>query len=527
LAALYYEAGYYKIEISDISVLPNGDKEITLNEGEPAKVAALSVQLLPPDSSIQLNEIISEFTGQVASQATLNDFADDCIAMLSDNGMPFASGQWLDFSLDGNSDIIATFKILPGPRSRVAGPKFTGVKRTKPHLLYKSLTYASGELFSDSRIVESERLINQMPYVDIIAPFTIEPIADGESLYIVHNIQELPSTRFNGAGGLITVKGRETFIGRLDLEFGDILGTGRVFGFIWNRKDSWSGELSLSYLEPYIMGSEFDLKMEIAQLNQDTSFIRSNGRIGLLRSFHSGLAGALWLGLERTVPEHGVFVSPTPDNSGRSTAKIITASFDYDRTNDRQNPRSGHGLSSGVSHKYRTNTVDSSASTNLPRKITSAGFSVRYYAGLSRRVIAALGIHGWGIVSIDGRTPREEVQFIPMGPESSGDRDVLSNLRGYPERRFAAHRYFVATIEPRLLTDNEGRLYAFLDMAYIYLPGQINSSQSNKSDYTFYPGYGLGLTALSTLGQFKIEIGWGKTGFPGDGVIGFGLAGRF
>ena len=32
---------------------------------------------------------------------------------------------------------------------------------------------------------------------------------------------------------------------------------------------------------------------------------------------------------------------------------------------------------------------------------------------------------------------------------------------------------------------------------------------------------------VNVLGQFKLEIGWGKTGFPSDAIFNFGLAGRF
>jgi hypothetical protein len=45
--------------------------------------------------------------------------------------------------------------------------------------------------------------------------------------------------------------------------------------------------------------------------------------------------------------------------------------------------------------------------------------------------------------------------------------------------------------------------------------------------YRFFPGYGFGLVAPTSMGLFKLEIGWGKTGFPSDAILNFGLAGRF
>jgi outer membrane protein assembly factor BamA len=343
-----------------------------------------------------------------------------------------------------------------------------------------------------------------MPYVDIAAPFDIRPFADGDSSYIVYKIRETPSTRFDGAGGFTSGEGRDSFVGRLELEFGDIMGTGRAFGFRWNRKDRWSNELSLNYLEPYLLDSNFDLRIEFAQVDRDTSFIKSSGRVGFSRSFRAGLSGNLWFGVERTVPESN---SAIP----RASARFVEVAFDFDRTDRPANPRSGYGLSSNVGYKYRTNTASDSVALDPPRKITTTGTGARFFLGLRKRFVMAFRAEAWGVVTSDGRVPADELAYL----------GGFEKLRGYAERRFPAYRYFLASIEPRLITGEDSRVYAFVDLA------QINNSQYESSRYKFYPGYGLGAVAPSALGQLRLEIGWGKTGFPGEGVLNFGIVGRF
>ncbi|OGC91008.1 MAG: hypothetical protein A2W25_07985 [candidate division Zixibacteria bacterium RBG_16_53_22] len=504
ITELYRNAGYFNVTIEKTILLSDGDWEVVLREGKPAVVAAVSVEITPPDSMLSFDDLASELTGKDASEGNFNHFAERCIGRMAEMGRPFASGRWREFEMNPDGGITASLRILPGPVSRVAGTIFEGMKRTRPRNLYRMLTYVPGQLYSESRASESERLIDRMPYVDIAAPFEIQPFSDGDTCYVVYHIREVPSTRFNGAAGLASSTGKEAFVGRLDIEFGDILGTGRSFGLRWNRKDSHSSELSLDYLEPYLLQSDFDLRLEISQVDRDTTFIKTAGRVGILRSFRSGLSGSLWLGVERTAPE-------STSDILRSNARSVAAEFDYDKTDNPLNPRSGYGISSSVGYKYRTNMISDSITFDPPRKITTAGMGGRYLLGVSRRFIFALACQAWGVVSSDGLVSRDEFAYL----------GGFDNLRGYAEKRFPAYRYFLASFEPRIITSQGSRVYLFADLA------QIKDSQNQSSDYKFYPGYGFGAVAPSALGQFKVEIGWGKSGFPGEGVLNFGLISQF
>jgi outer membrane protein assembly factor BamA len=502
ISDIYRAAGYYNVEI-EISPESSVGKEISIAEGHPTRIESLVVDAVPPIKGIGFDDLIEDALRNPASEANLNNFAESAIARMAEAGRPYASGQWRDFELTPEGDLNAVFRILPGPKGFVAGSKFSGIKRTRPAYLRRKLAYHVGGTFSETKIIESERAINRLPYVDIAAPYDIEPFADGESLYVVHNVAELPSTRFDGAAGVANSSGKDVFLGRLDVEFGDIVGTGRAFGLRWNRKDRWSNELALRYLEPYALGSLFDFIAEASQADQDTLFIKTSFTAGLRREFQSGLTAGVGVGLERTVPEQAPEIT-------RSTARFARVAFGFDSTDQPDNPRIGYAISSTLNYRLRHNAEDS-ISADLAERITSAGMRLWYYKAFTRRFVVAISAGGWGIISEDGRVAVDELAFLG-GPD---------NLRGYMERRFPAYRYALGVIEPRLLTGKGSRIYAFLDLA------QIKSSQTSSSDYTFYPGFGAGAVAPSALGQFKIEIGWGKTGFPDEGVLNFGLAGQF
>jgi outer membrane protein assembly factor BamA len=504
ITKLYRKEGYFGASVRGISILPDGAKEIELQEGKPSKVARVEIQVSPQDTKVILETLMSELTGKISSEANLNDFAGKCIELMSENGMPFASGHWREFEFDEEGNLSLSYRILSGPQSHVAGARFSGIRRTRRESLRRRLEYAPGELFSETKAAASDKSIDRMPYIDIAGRFEIESFADGESIYVLHQIIERPSTRFDGAGGFVSTKGSESLVGRLDLEFGDILGTGRAFGFNWNRKDKWSNELRVNYLEPYLLNSSIDLRLEASQTDKDTSFIKIVGKAGLLHAFKSGLAGGVWFGIDRTTPEKST-------ETIQSTGQFVTGVFDFDRADEAANPRAGYGISSVINYKFRRNESYDSSRQDYSGKIVSAGTELRYFIGISKRIALALKANAWGIVAEDGRVPLDEMRFL----------GGIEDLRGYADGRFPAYRFAMLSVEPRILTGAGSRIYAFTDLA------EIKSSQYGSSNYRFYPDYGLGVVAPSALGQFRIEIGWGKSGFPSEGVLNFGLVGRF
>ena len=501
---IYRKMGYFQARVERISILRSGEKEIFITEGQAARIESLLVEVPSFGGLLTLDDLVSDFTGRVAAENNFNAFAELCIERFSENGMPYASGEWTRFRYDSPGNIIATFRVLPGPITYLKGIRFGGVKRTRPETLNRLLNIRPGSRYSESDAAGAEKRLERMPYIEVAGPFRIEPFADGDSCVLVFNLRELPSSRFDGAGGLARVGQRSTFLGRADLEFGDILGTGRAFGFLWNRKDKSSSELGIRYYEPFILNSRIDLEIGAFQFDRDTTFIQTGARLGLIHNLGASLTGRIDFTLQRTVPEPG---SDVMSSTGRS----VKVAFDYDRTDYPENPTLGYTISTEVDYKYRTNKGITSDSLDLPTRLTSAGMQARHFLKLGRRFVFASAVSGWGIVSADGITPVDELRFL----------GGFESLRGYTERRFPAYRYFVVSLEPRLIAGPRSRLYIFSDMA------EIKGSQSRESDYEFFPGFGIGAVAPTVLGQFRLEIAWGKTGFPSDAILNLGIAGRF
>ncbi len=503
ILALYREAGYFSARIKSIGADRKGQKSIVIEEKKPSLVDSISVNVVPDSLKAHFKNMINSAKGEVASRDLLDDFADRAVSRLAEYGMPFASGEWSDFRFNAENNLSATLRIISGPRCHISGLIFKRIARTRPETISKVIDLKAGSLYAESKVRDSERNIDQMPYIEIASPFELEIASGGDSCRIIYNIRELPSTRFDGVGGFINTGDRSDFLGRLNLEFGDILGTGRSFGLLWEKKDRFSSELKLDYLEPFFLGSRFDVKFEVFQVDRDSLYIETGGGIGLVYRFGRGSSGGLRFSVKRTEPEPGAEISS-------SISRSVKLDFGFDRTDYIDNPRDGYLVKTEVDYRYRSNRRVIEGD-NPPTELSAVGFDGSYFVKLKGRIVIALRLAGWGIASADGTVPVDEMRFI----------GGFDDLRGYADEQFPAYRYAVATIEPRILSGRRSRAYIFGDF------GAIRSSQSQNEDYRFWPGYGFGLMAPAGIGLFKIEIGWGKTGFPSEAIFNFGLTGAF
>jgi outer membrane protein assembly factor BamA len=502
ILSLYHENGYFSARVENIDFNSRGERRIIIDERKLSRIASIEIDTVPDSAGEFLVGLARQYEDEPATGEILDEFAERAISRLANNGMPFAQGEWSEFDFTGDNDLRARFRIIAGPRCYISGFEFEGTSRSRPGALEKVLNLNIGELYSESRLLDSERSLQKMKYIEIESPFRPQVTGSGDSCRIVYDLKELPSTSFDGAGGLVNTGSKTEFLGRLDLEFGDIAGTGRSFGFKWNKKDRFSNELAIEYSEPFFLGTRFDMNLGVFQLDRDSLYVETGARIGFDYRFSRDLRAAIGLSTGRTEPEEGSSVAA-------SLKRSVDVVFSYDGTDFSGNPRQGYQIRSEIEYRYRSNrrVVEGD---DPPTKLSAVGLDGGYFGRLTGRLVMAFLLKSWGIVSSDGIVPADELAFI-------GGFDVL---RGYTEDRFRAYRYAVVTFEPRIVT-GKGRIYIFGDL------GVIKSSSVRDDDYRFFPGYGAGIVSPTAIGLFKIEMAWGKEGFPSEAVLNLGLVGTF
>lgn len=499
--SLYRKSGYFSASARWME--EDGKAQVLrIDEGAPSVIRNGSIDIFP-DTLASFDDLLDDLTGAVASEDILDNFAQAVVSRLADRGMPFARAEWSSFQIGDDGSLDVTLKVIPGPFCRISDFIFDGISRTRPSTIVRTLDLRTGGIYSEAQVRRSETLIDGMRFLDVVSPFEIEMNRSSDSCSIVYHLKELPSSHFDGAGGYVGVGKKSEFIGRAELEFGDLLGTGRSFGINWNRKDRYSGELGVNYREPFLLGSRFDLTLEVRQVDRDSSYIESSAGARFGYPLGTATSAGVKFGIRRVEPESGT-------NLTSSTSRSVKLEFTHDGTDYPPNPRRGYKVGTAIDYRYRSNRRVVTGD-DPPTQITAVEFSSSEFLGITRRLVLAFGIRGWGIVNADGRVPIDEFRFI----------GGFESLRGYPEQFLPAFRYGIGTLEMRLLSGRKSRAYLFGDF------GAINSSQSRSGDYDFRPGYGFGVLSPTTLGIFRVEISWSENRFPEEAVLNFGLAGDF
>jgi len=499
---LYRDEGCYDVEVTIADSIDFDKKSIIIYEGPLSLIEGLHVTILNDILKMEIDSIARKYLGLPAGLDQLNRFGIDILMLFANNGMPFSRGEWVDFEYSGDSKLTCRFNIVPGPVSSLSAILFDGIKRTKPSTIMKNIDLVAGDPYSETGIKYSEKSIELMKYIEVQSPFNIVSRHDGDSCEVVFHLRELPSTRIDGVGGIVNSKDGTDFLGRLDLEFGDILGTGRGFKIDWLKKDSNSNKLKIGYLEPYFPSDNLDLTLEFYQEDKDSLFLKSGAKVGIFSCFNRTFSGNVWLFVERTESENSLV-------SLSSVTKGVQFGFDLTAVDFRSNPTSGYVLSSDIEYRYRSNS-ETLPGADLPTNISSIGIDSEYYVKNGKKLVGMIGLGGWGILSKNNNIPPDELRYI----------GGFESLRGYAEELLPAFRYIVATVEQRVITGRYSRAYIFGDFGFL-----TNSPANNN--FVFYPGFGMGFQVPSAFGAFRFETAWGKTGFPEDIILNIGFTGNF
>jgi outer membrane protein insertion porin family len=341
-------------------------------------------------------------------------------------------------------------------------------------------------------------------------PKVIEHGSEGVSLLI--SVTEGTHNSFDGIVGYLpatTAGGTNTVTGLVNLQFGNILGTGRRLSTRWYRENQSNQEIELRYTEPWVADFPLQASGAIFQRQQDSSFVkqRVEGDVEVLLSDEVSI-GAMF-SQSSVVPTAGFGASVTPE----SRVTSFGATFRYD-TRDRQaNPREGV--------LYATDYIRGTKSLSAPFLIPASSeatterysFDIQFYHPVARNQVAAVELHG---KSISVPTLDASDLFLVGG---------ATTLRGYREGQFRGNRIAWVNLEYRFLTGGESSVFAFVDAGYIELSAErlVGLTASEFSAV----GYGLGVRADSPLGVLGVSIAFGKGDAFGDGKLHVRLYNRF
>jgi len=421
-------------------------------------------------------------------------FFKSTLDQYTNSGYPFASIRLSALNINSSKkELNASIAVREGPLIKYDSIYFKSELKVSKAYIANLLDLRFGYPFKEATFNSIETKIKRSEILRLNAQPEIS-FKDGKAkIYL--DLNETNANSFDGIIGLQqNNNARSILVGNLDLRLGNLFRSEKKLDLHWSRFEESSQSLELSYLHPYIFGSDISPSVSFGLLKQDTIFLSNTFELSFFTHTNSGIK--LNFGF-----------------AGQSSS-LLTTDLDLIIQNDLID--------------YSTTTYIAGIEKGiLTRDIFSDFFKWKLKLGLGNRNIqdnVNLPDEYYDSLTFDRNIFNGEASFafqkIVNGPSAffwnvNGGFIInnslfqnelfrlggLSTVRGFNELQFFASEYVYSNFEYRLYFESKSFIFFFYD--------QLVYGNSDQTDVPI--GIGTGLTLATQSGQFKFVIGVGKS----------------
>ena len=508
---VYQEKGYYFARIDSIRLQGKENrKKVTLFIGEGSLVRVGGIRI-SGNQTISTQRILNGMDtrpGRIFRPEQLKNDLANLVARYADRGYPLCTVRLEKLELLPNQKKVwIDLFVREGPPGKISEIRISGNKVTRKKTLLRELRLWPGKAFRKSDLDKIPGRLRKFPYLQLADSVRVSWDSTGNGRLHIP-IREGNMAQFDGTVGYNppTLQKKGYFTGLIDVNLQNLFGTARTFSAFWQRKDSRSQEIKLTYEEPWVLNRPISATVRFQQRLQDTTFIRRVWEIGSEWRGLENFRLHIRMGRESVLPDSiGEILFRIP----RSQAWRFSGGFSFDTRDDWLNPRRGLFYATAVDF-LRRKTSGSGAATQDIRRTT---LDFEGYWNWFGRHVWALGLHGREVRFPGDFVPIEE-QFYLGGSRS---------LRGYREDQFRGSRMAWSNLEYRYVMGRRSRLFLFLDAGWISARNQTTRHWRDL----WKLGYGLGIRTQTALGIVGIDYGLGEGDTISQGKIHIRIMNQF
>ncbi|MDZ7725517.1 MAG: BamA/TamA family outer membrane protein [candidate division KSB1 bacterium] len=518
LLSFLEKKGYVYASIDSITYSINSNQDsvsisVYLNNNNPATVSQIIVN--GPDTQ-QIQKYYNPLNNIEIQKLKIELLAEQIIHYYEEKGRPFAS---LNFDsvrvdkADGKYAHILYFTNNPGPKLVIEDINITGNEFTNDNVIRRETRIKKGKIYNHQKIELIESRLMRLGYFKKVYPPDVFISNKNKGGISIH-VNEGKTSKFDGVVGYTPATEFEKgyFTGLVDIEMGNLFGTGRSVKIHWQKRDQNSQDLEIYYREPWVAGYPLHIGSGFNQLIQDSTYIErefmADFEWPLIESF--SIVSSLTRSL--IIPDSiGSYSLGIPQSNSLSASIGIK----YDSRNNLINPTNGIYYFTNIEIGSKKNKGPAEILTRYSYKKEISNKKIRLdfdsYFSIFTRQILAISFNGRRITSNESEIP------LPDQYRLGGTR----SLRGYREDQFRGTTIAWTNFEYRYLFGPLSRAFVFFDAGY-YSPNNISDN--------FKMGYGFGVRLETGLGIMGIDYGLPiaeKTEGVLGGMIHVGLINNF
>ena len=443
---------------------------MVVTEGPFAHWDSLSVSVRGGEDAAPAPRVGGEFSVERFDRA-LARWVEDW----ADAGYPFAIATVESLRVESGA-VRAGIRCDPGPRVQVAEVVFPGASRTRASFLERWIRFRPDRLYRESRMRDERRRLEQSGlFLGVDAP-ELELLADG-TVRVRYPVREGPHNRAEGAVGYAGAS--ETVSGFASLRLGNLFGTGRSLGFLWERAAAEQSLFDLRYREPLLLGYPLAVDLAISQEVQDSTYTLDRLETGIELGVGVDLYVSAGLELRRAV------LGSQPSEVVRRSSTVFGARYE------------------GVRSGWRGTRAGGTFRTGQSR-IDPPGNAPERKQRLERAEARAATFWRPGPLILHGRASGGALSGSASDDPSLAEAlwvGGTTTVRGLRERALATRRFGAIQVEagaPFLL--EEGRAYLFFDACWFRL-------LQDRRGFDTQTGWGVGMAARAGNQSISLDVG--------------------
>ena len=444
---------------------------------------------------------------------------DKILREAENNGYPFASIE-LDSLKIENEQIEADLLFIPGVKIYFDSIGVIGKAQVSRNFLKNYLQIKEGELFDQSRIDKINPLLSKLNIVHVKREPEIRFINGKAYVYLF--LEQKKTTSIDGIAGLQQDKIDQDKIlltGEFNLSLRNILHSGKRGEIHWKKLNRNTSSLESSYFQPAIFGSPIEFYTWFNFLNQDTTYLAINPRVGFKYNFIKwGSLGFFYELLDTRLQDTSIFSRTTVLPSfADSKLRSYGLSYEWSNLDNYFLPRKGLLI------KTEFSVGSKELNMVLPKKLYegvalntiqySGKGKIEYHLPISQNMVL--------LQKVTGAWIDNDRLFINDLYRIGG----INSLRGFREFSFFASKYAIETMELRLFTEEMSYFMVFVDYGH-YLTEVEGAYERN-----FPLGFGGGISFATRAGIFNMVYALGKESNStinfNNSIVNFGLTSRF
>lgn len=436
----------------------------------------------------------------------LDPYIENAILYYEKKGRPFASIRLDSILVDSTIDAFhytMFLKNIPGPELYIDKINITGNEFTKDKVILREIRINRGDIYNFQKVKSIRSRLMRLGYFKEVYPPDVYIGNKNKGGLSIH-VKEGKTSKFDGVVGYTPASEFEKgyFTGLVDIEMGNLFGTGRSLKIHWQKRNQNSQDLEIYYREPWIAGFPVHIGAGFTQLIQDTTYIERHFLADFELPLSQSFSIVSTLSRNMVIPDSvGSYVLGIP----KSRSLSASIGLKYDSRDNLVNPKQGLYYFTNIENGQKKNIGPDSILSlySLKKNITNRKIKIDFesFFNIFSNQVISLSFHGRIITSNESEISLPD-QFRLGGTRS---------LRGYREDQFRGSSIAWSNLEYRYLFGPLSRAFIFFDSGYY--------SQSFEQTGIYKMGYGFGVRLETGLGIMGIDYGL-AIGEKTEGVLG-------